>query len=126
MNRASRWLLAVPLLHVDEMSGALSFYRDRLGFEVSSEHRDDGGAEYAVVSRDEAALHLSTSPGGPRGGGATVVFVHAVDAIALELRERGVGIELEPVDRPWGTRECFVRDPFGNQIRLTEPRTDPG
>jgi uncharacterized glyoxalase superfamily protein PhnB len=125
MNRAGRWLLAVPVLHVDEMSGALSFYRDRLGFEVASEHRGDDGSDYAVLTRDEAAVHLSTAAGAARGA-AAVVFVHAVDAIALELRERGVGLEIEPVDRTWGTRECYVRDPFGNQLRLTEPRADLG
>jgi uncharacterized glyoxalase superfamily protein PhnB len=124
MSRPGRLLLSVPVLHVDEMSGALSFYRDRLGFEVTSELRGEDGSSYAILSRDEAALHLSTSPTGPRGGGVAVVFVHAVDAIALDLHERGVGIELEPTDQPWGTRECYLRDPSGNQLRLTEPRTD--
>jgi len=124
MSRAGRLLLAVPVLHVDEMSGALSFYRDRLGFEVTGEYRDAEGADCAVLQRDEAALHLSTSARGARGGGVAVVFVHAVDAIALDLRERGVGIELQPADQPWGTRECHVLDPYGNQLRLTEPRTD--
>ena len=40
MNRASRWLLAVPVLHVDEMSGALSFLDDSVADKLSSSERE--------------------------------------------------------------------------------------
>jgi uncharacterized glyoxalase superfamily protein PhnB len=27
----------------------------------------------------------------------------------------------EPTDQPWGTRDCAVRDPSGNMIRIDQP-----
>jgi catechol 2,3-dioxygenase-like lactoylglutathione lyase family enzyme len=43
----------IPALPVSDVGGALAYYRDRLGFDVV--HSDAG---FAVVSRDEAVLHL--------------------------------------------------------------------
>jgi uncharacterized glyoxalase superfamily protein PhnB len=38
------------------------------------------------------------------------------------LRGRGVEFTEEPTDRPYGI-DCGLRDPFGNSIRFTQPKT---
>ena len=122
-------MLTVPLLHVQDMTAAIAFYRNRLGFEVMSDARNEpnGPAGYAVLGRDDVGLHLSSYSGDARPGGVAVIFVHAVDAVWRELKERGLSLEASPFDKSWGTREFYVRDPDGNQLRFTEPlsRTEP-
>jgi predicted enzyme related to lactoylglutathione lyase len=41
-----------------------------------------------------------------------------------ELLARGVEFTQEPVERCYGT-DCALRDPFGNQIRITQPAATP-
>jgi len=41
-----------------------------------------------------------------------------VDACADALRSRGVPIEREPADQPWGHRTLFFRDPDGNVLEI--------
>ncbi|WP_424636795.1 VOC family protein [Embleya sp. AB8] len=38
-----------------------------------------------------------------------------------ELRAKGVEFTEEPTERPYGT-DCGLRDPFGNNIRFTQPK----
>ncbi len=38
-----------------------------------------------------------------------------------DLKSKGVEVIEEPVDRFYGI-DCAVRDPFGNHIRITEPK----
>ncbi|WP_134718354.1 VOC family protein [Saccharomonospora xinjiangensis] len=38
------------------------------------------------------------------------------------LLEKGVEFTEEPTERPYGI-DCGLRDPFGNRIRFTEPRS---
>jgi uncharacterized glyoxalase superfamily protein PhnB len=44
--------------------------------------------------------------------------VEDVDALHRELIAKGVRVELEPTDQPWGNREMYVKDPDGNSIRF--------
>jgi uncharacterized glyoxalase superfamily protein PhnB len=36
------------------------------------------------------------------------------------VQATGVEIVQEPTDQPWGCRDCAVRDPAGNMIRIQE------
>ncbi|HEY2333689.1 MAG TPA: VOC family protein [Solirubrobacterales bacterium] len=38
----------------------------------------------------------------------------------------GAEIVQEPTDQPWGTRDCAVRDPSGNMVRIDQPPADQG
>ncbi|HEV2922791.1 MAG TPA: VOC family protein, partial [Solirubrobacteraceae bacterium] len=44
-----------------------------------------------------------------------------LDAIFEKLRASGAEIVQEPTDEPWGTRDCAVRDPSGNLVRIDQP-----
>ena len=41
-----------------------------------------------------------------------------------ELREKGVEFTQKPVERFYGV-DCAIRDPFGNNIRITQPAPVP-
>ena len=44
-----------------------------------------------------------------------------LDATFEQLRASGADIVQEPTDQPWGTRDCAVRDPSGNLVRIDQP-----
>ncbi|MBN9618818.1 MAG: VOC family protein, partial [Actinobacteria bacterium] len=39
-----------------------------------------------------------------------------------KLQAADVDIVQEPIDQPYGIRDCAVRDPFGNLLRINEVR----
>lgn len=58
-----------------------------------------------------------------KGTYAGVVLSTAdVDALFGRLKAGGAEIVQEPTDQPYGVRDCAVRDPAGNHIRISEIR----
>ena len=124
----------IPALPVADMTAAVAFYRDRLGFEVL--HHDGG---FAVVYRDEAVLNLwessdetwreradtaenpvSTGAESFIAGTASCrIMTEGVDELYDELRATDV---LHPVskdgveDTDFGTREFATLDLDGNLV----------
>jgi catechol 2,3-dioxygenase-like lactoylglutathione lyase family enzyme len=126
----------IPAMPVRDMTAAVAFYRDRLGFETL--HHDGG---FAVMSRDEAVVHLWESsdeawreridPKEPVRSGAesfiagtasfriNVDSVAGVDELYAELSKADV---LHPVskdgveDTDFGTHEFAALDLDGNLI----------
>ncbi|HEX6327585.1 MAG TPA: VOC family protein [Jiangellaceae bacterium] len=128
------------LPHTDP-DASLAFYRDTLGFEV----RNDvgyGGMRWIVVGpADQPGTSIVLEPPAPDGCGKTDEEVRAitemmakgtyaginlattdVDGTFEKLAARGVEIVQEPTDQPYGVRDCAVRDPGGNLIRIQELR----
>jgi catechol 2,3-dioxygenase-like lactoylglutathione lyase family enzyme len=124
-----------------EPDASLAFYRDTLGFEV----RNDvgyGGMRWIVVGpADQPGTSIVLEPPAPDGCGKTDEEVRAitemmakgtyaginlattdVDGTFEKLAARGVEIVQEPTDQPYGVRDCAVRDPAGNLIRIQELR----
>lgn len=46
--------------------------------------------------------------------------VDDLDALFAQLAERGAEIVQEPIDQDYGVRDCAVRDPAGNLIRIQQ------
>ncbi|BFO15216.1 hypothetical protein SHKM778_16040 [Streptomyces sp. KM77-8] len=42
------------------------------------------------------------------------------DALYERVREAGADVLQEPVDQPYGVRDCAFRDPAGNMLRFME------
>jgi catechol 2,3-dioxygenase-like lactoylglutathione lyase family enzyme len=122
------------LVHDPEL--ALSFYRDVLGLELRNDvAREDfrwltvGAASQPGVSI-VITNYLAGSPadidalaGLIAKGGLNGVHFHTddLDAIFERLRASGAEIVQEPTEQPWGTRDCAVRDPSGNLVRIDQP-----
>ncbi|RIQ18417.1 VOC family protein [Jiangella rhizosphaerae] len=124
----------------DDPDAALAFYRDVLGFEV----RDDVGYEgmrwitVGPVGQPGTSLVLeppAADPGVTEAERRTIAEMMAkgsyagillstpdLDGVFDRLRARGAEIVQEPVEQGWGVRDCAVRDPAGNLIRISELR----
>ena len=93
-----------PVLHVPDVIAAAEFYRDVLGF-----NWDFGDESYAVVWRDNSAIHFVRDESGPK-------YVHLfqwvrdVDAYYAEISSRGAFVVSEPTDQPYGIREFAMQD----------------
>jgi catechol 2,3-dioxygenase-like lactoylglutathione lyase family enzyme len=121
---------------VHEPDVALSFYRDTLGLDLRNDvARGDfrwitvGGASQPGVAI-VLTNYLNGSPadvdaleGLVAKGALNGVHFHTddLDAMFEKLRAAGAEIVQEPTDQPWGTRDCAVRDPSGNLLRIDQP-----
>ncbi|SDO70469.1 Uncharacterized conserved protein PhnB, glyoxalase superfamily [Nakamurella panacisegetis] len=122
----------------DDPEAALAFYRDALGFEVRLDVGYEGLRWITVgpVGQPDTSIVLhppAIEPGITDEERRTVVEMMAkgtygrillatddVDATFERLQARGVEIVQEPIDQPYGVRDCALRDPAGNLIRLQQ------
>lgn len=98
-----------PVLSVPDVPATAAFYRTMLGFTC------DPGAEtpeYAVVWRDNAAVHLAKGERAPTGV-RNFFWVKDVNALHEEIVGRGVAIDVPIGTRDYGIRDFSVRDPNG-------------
>jgi uncharacterized glyoxalase superfamily protein PhnB len=110
-----------PEVPVANMQQSIEYYEQQLGFRVVMQMP---AGDYAIVERDEVAIHLfrddiqSHSPVGLH------IFTHQLDELHDELRQRGARLSQEIMRKPWGNRDFRVYDHSGNQIKFTEPLSD--
>ncbi|MCX4660500.1 VOC family protein [Streptomyces uncialis] len=127
------------LPHTDP-DASLAFYRDMLGFEVRDDVGYDGMRWITVGPAGQPSTSLVLQPPAAdpgvtpderrtitemivKGTYAGVVLSTAdVDALFGRLKAGGAEIVQEPTDQPYGVRDCAVRDPAGNHIRISEIR----
>ena len=130
---------AAYLAH-DDPDAALAFYRDTLGFEVRNDV-DYRGLRWITVgppgqpgtsivlhppaadpgiTDDERRIISEMMAKGTYGG--INLATRDLDATFERLQARDADIVQEPTQQPWGVRDCAVRDPAGNLIRIQELR----
>ena len=109
------------LLRPSDFDAGLTWYRDVLGLRVYREYGTGGRVTGVVFFLGGGFLELVSGAGGPPGGGAALwLQVPDVDAEHARLAAAGVEVLSNPVDEPWGLRECWVADPDGVRIALIE------
>ena len=122
----------------NDPDAALAFYRDTLGFEV---RKDVGynGLRWITVGPSgqpdtSIVLHPpATDPGITDDERRTILELIAkgsytaitlatpdLDEVFGKLEASGAEIVQEPTDQPYGVRDCAVRDPAGNLIRIQQ------
>ena len=124
----------------DDPDAALAFYRDTLGFEVRNDVGYNGMRWITVGPEDPSApaivLHPpAAEPGLTDDERRTIVEMMAkgtyagVNLAAKDLddtfeRVQASGAEVvqEPTEQPYGLRDCAIRDPAGNMIRIQQLR----
>jgi catechol 2,3-dioxygenase-like lactoylglutathione lyase family enzyme len=128
------------MLPQDDPEAALAFYRDSLGFEVRLDV-EYGGLHWITVGppdQPDTALVLyppAASPGLTEDERATIAEMMAkgtyasinlatkdLDATFEKLQAGDAEVVQEPVDQPYGVRDCAFRDPAGNLIRIQQLR----
>jgi catechol 2,3-dioxygenase-like lactoylglutathione lyase family enzyme len=124
----------------NDPDASLAFYRDTLGFEVRNDV-EYGGMHWITVGpadQPDTAIVLyppDASPGVTDDERRTIAEMMAKGTYAgvnLATRDLDVTFEQvqagdaevvqEPTDQPYGVRDCAVRDPAGNLIRIQETR----
>jgi catechol 2,3-dioxygenase-like lactoylglutathione lyase family enzyme len=127
------------LPHTDA-DATLAFYRDILGFEVRNDV-DYGGMHWITMgppNQPETSIVLAppfADPGITDDERRVITEMMAKGTYASinlatpdlngtfdQLQARDAEIVQEPTDQPWGVRDCAVRDPAGNLIRIFEVR----
>jgi len=127
--------LSTCFVQVHDPDLALAFYRDALGLELRNDVAK-GDFRWITVggaSQPDVAIVLTNYVnGGPDDGDALVallakgalngVHFHSddLDSTFEKLKASGVEVVEEPKDQPWGVRDCAVRDPSGNLVRIDQ------
>jgi catechol 2,3-dioxygenase-like lactoylglutathione lyase family enzyme len=127
------------LPHTDK-DASLAFYRDILGFEVRNDVGYNGMHWLTIGHVDQPDTSLVLFPPGADPGvtdderrtiaemmakGTYAILTLAtpdLDDTFAKLEASGVDIVQEPIEQPYGVRDCAVRDPSGNLIRIDELR----
>ena len=111
---------AVPVLPVDDLTAARTFYVDGLGFEVSFEVTEDGKSGLLGVRRGAIAITLDSPMDGHGRDACVSLEVESADRYYEEWRTR-VPVKRPPRNEEWGSRTFDVTDPFGNTIFVVGP-----
>jgi len=124
----------------NDPDASLAFYRDTLGFEVRNDVGYGGMHWITVGSADQPDTSIvlyppEANPGitdderrtiaemMAKGTYAIVTFATAdLDGTFDRIQASGAEIVQEPTEQPYGVRDCAVRDPAGNLIRINELR----
>lgn len=95
------------------------FYTEHLGFHTVAEfnvyvHLEHAcGAQLGILKEEEQGDFAELVSATDGRGFWLSLEVENVDATYEQLRDAGVPIVAEPVDKPWGERIFVVRDPNG-------------
>jgi uncharacterized glyoxalase superfamily protein PhnB len=80
--------------------------------------------DYAVVERDDVALHLFEDTAKSLSPVSLHIFTRGLDELYAELEKRGAQVSHRIARRPWGTRDFRITDLSGNEIKFTEPAVE--
>jgi catechol 2,3-dioxygenase-like lactoylglutathione lyase family enzyme len=124
----------------NDPEASLAFYRDALGFEVRN-HVEFRGMHWITVGpagQPDTSIVLAPPAAGPgitdderrtiaemmaKGTYAMILLAtRDLDGTFARLEASGAEVVQEPVEQPYGVRDCAFRDPAGNLIRIQELR----
>jgi len=128
------------LLPHDDPDASLAFYRDALGFEVSNDVEYGGMRWITVGPPDQPDTSIVLYPPAATPGitdderrtiaemmakgtfASLLLATRDLDGTFERLQVSSAEIIQEPTDQPYGVRDCALRDPAGNLIRIQELR----
>jgi predicted enzyme related to lactoylglutathione lyase len=132
--------ISTCFIAVDDHDKALAFYRDVLGLEVRNDVGFEGMRWVTVgpPSQPDVSIVLEPPLADPSASPAdraamaellakgllrAVLFsTDDCDATFEHIRAAGGEVLQEPIDQPYGVRDCAFRDPSGNMLRFNQPR----
>lgn len=127
--------LSSTFIPVHDPDAALGFYRDALGLEVRMDVPADGFRWVTVGAPGQDVGIVLFQPHGGRSqaeGDALLALVTQgslqaaifqsddLDATFEKVQASGAEVLQEPTDQPWGVRDCALRDPSGNLVRIAQ------
>jgi uncharacterized glyoxalase superfamily protein PhnB len=124
----------------DDPKASVAFYRDTLGFEVRNDVEYNGLHWITVGPADQPGTSIvlhppAADPGITDEERRTIAEMMAkgtfaginlatkdLDAAFERLQANDADIVQEPIEQPYGVRDCAVRDSAGNHVRINELR----
>ena len=124
----------------DDPDASLAFYRDTLGFEVRNDVGNGKIRWITVGPSDQPGTSIVLAPPAANPGitdderrtiaemmakGTYAMLLLAtrdLDGTFERLQASDAEVVQEPTQQPYGVRDCAVRDPSGNLIRIQELR----
>jgi catechol 2,3-dioxygenase-like lactoylglutathione lyase family enzyme len=118
----SEMTAVIPILRIFDVEKAEEFYMDFLGFKRQWEHRFEPDFPlYMEVSRGDCILHLSEHHGDSTPGATIRIETSSIEDYHKGLIEKNYRFARPGLEqKPWGTKEISVGDPFGNRIVFFE------
>ncbi|WP_019877162.1 VOC family protein [Sporichthya polymorpha] len=130
--------ISATFLPHNDTDAALAFYRDLLGFELRNDVGYEGLRWLTVGPPNQPDVNIVLHPPGADPGvtdeerrviaemmakgtyGAIMFATKDLDGVFAKLEAGGADILQEPIDQDWGSRDCAVRDPAGNTVRIQQ------
>ena len=124
----------------DDPDASLAFYRDTLGFEVRNDVGRGAMRWITVGPPGQPGTSIVLFPPGADPGitdderrmiaemmakgtyGWILLATKELDATFEQLQAGDAEVVQEPTQQPYGVRDCALRDPAGNLIRIQELR----
>jgi uncharacterized glyoxalase superfamily protein PhnB len=122
----------------NDPEASLAFYRDTLDFEVRNDVGYDGMRWITVGPANQPGTSIVLHPPAADPGitdderrtiaemmakgtyAIITLATHDLDGTFERLQASGTEIVQEPIEQPYGVRDCAVRDPAGNLLRINE------
>jgi catechol 2,3-dioxygenase-like lactoylglutathione lyase family enzyme len=122
----------------NDPDAALAFYRDILGFELRNDVGYNGMRWLTVGPVDQPGTSIVLHPPAVDPGiteeerrvvtemmakgtyGGMLLATKDLDDTFEKVQASDAEIVQEPTDQPYGVRDCAVRDPAGNLLRIQE------
>ncbi|MFJ8595717.1 VOC family protein [Streptomyces sp. NPDC093598] len=122
----------------DDPDAALAFYRDTLGFEVRNDVGYEGMRWITVGPVGQPGTNIVLHPPAAdpgitederrtiaemmaKGTYASIVLATTdLDGTFERVQAGDAEVVQEPVDQPYGVRDCAFRDPAGNMVRIQQ------
>ena len=122
---------------VNELDSSLAFYRDALGLEVRNDVASGGFRWVSLGFAAQPGVEIVLSE--PHAGrsqadgdalqelltkGVLPMIMFRSDDLDATFEKAaafgGAEVLQEPMDQPWGPRDCAFRDPSGNMVRISQ------
>src|SRR5204863_6912453 len=122
----------------DDPEASVTFYRDTLGFQIRADVGQGAKRWITVGPPDQPTTSIVLEPPAADPGitdderrtitemmakgtyARVLLATRDLDATFERLQASGAEIVQEPTEQPYGLRDCAVRDPAGNLIRIQQ------
>jgi predicted enzyme related to lactoylglutathione lyase len=124
----------------NDPDAALAFYRDILGFEVRNDVGYNGMRWITVGPTNQPGTSIVLHPPAVDPGitdderrtivemmakgtyGSILLATPDLDGTFERIQASDAEVVQEPIEQPYGVRDCAVRDPAGNLLRIQDLR----